>query len=736
VTNPVLVDYLRWIVIAPLCGAAINGLAGAWLQKRFGKHAVTAVALVPIAISFVLALTAFRQLLGLEPEHRFLLDQVSKWIHIGHLKVDMAFWSDPLSSMMTLVITGIGGLIHLYSVGYMSEEPSYWRYFTYLNLFTAAMLTLVLGDSLLTLFVGWEGVGLCSYALIGFWHKEWANASAGSKAFIVNRVGDFGFVLGMFGLFWALDETGQGTLVFRELAERVHLLNGQTIAGMAAATFITLMMFVGATGKSAQIPLYVWLPDAMAGPTPVSALIHAATMVTAGVYMICRLNFLFDMAPTTLHVVAAVGTLTAFFAATIGVAQWDIKKVLAYSTVSQLGFMFLAMGVGAYTTGVFHLFTHAFFKACLFLGSGSVIHALHHEQDMRNMGGLKKYMPITFWTFLLATLALCGIPPFAGFFSKDEILWKAFSSPLGSPVLWAIGTLTAGFTAFYMFRQVFLVFYGDYRGGHAAHGHDAAHAHDAGHGHHGDPHESPSLMTIPLVLLALGSVLVGFLNVPGALGGHHLFDQWLAPVIVKAQVEHGAAAGPGAAAGHGVEAALERGEKDLERGAEALAHDAETFEHGVEHDPWEYILMGVSVSVALGGILLAWLMYRRKSIDPSTFSEAWGGGPYRAVYNKYWVDELYDATVVRGTLALSRLLSTFDRVVVDGLVNGAGWLVRQISVFEGAFDRVVVDGLVNLVGSTSLALGNRARELQTGHIYSYLYAIVIGVVVVMFARLL
>ena len=653
-TNPVLVDYLRWIVIAPLCGAAINGLAGAWLQKRFGKHAVTAVALVPIAISFVLALTAFRQLLGLEPEHRFLLDQVSKWIHIGHLKVDMAFWSDPLSSMMTLVITGIGGLIHLYSVGYMSEEPSYWRYFTYLNLFTAAMLTLVLGDSLLTLFVGWEGVGLCSYALIGFWHKEWANASAGSKAFIVNRVGDFGFVLGMFGLFWALDETGQGTLVFRELAERVHLLNGQTIAGMAAATFITLMMFVGATGKSAQIPLYVWLPDAMAGPTPVSALIHAATMVTAGVYMICRLNFLFDMAPTTLHVVAAVGTLTAFFAATIGVAQWDIKKVLAYSTVSQLGFMFLAMGVGAYTTGVFHLFTHAFFKACLFLGSGSVIHALHHEQDMRNMGGLKKYMPITFWTFLLATLALCGIPPFAGFFSKDEILWKAFSSPLGSPVLWAIGTLTAGFTAFYMFRQVFLVFYGDYRGGHAAHGHDAAHAHDAGHGHHGDPHESPSLMTIPLVLLALGSVLVGFLNVPGA----------------------------------------------------------------------------------LGGILLAWLMYRRKSIDPSTFSEAWGGGPYRAVYNKYWVDELYDATVVRGTLALSRLLSTFDRVVVDGLVNGAGWLVRQISVFEGAFDRVVVDGLVNLVGSTSLALGNRARELQTGHIYSYLYAIVIGVVVVMFARLL
>jgi len=749
VTNPILVDYLRWIVIAPLCGAAINGLAGAWLQKRMGRHAVTAVALLPIAIAFALAVKGFLQLLSLEPDHRFLLDTVSKWMHIGHLKVDMAFWLDPLSSMMTLVITGIGGLIHLYSVGYMEEEPAYWRYFTYLNLFTAAMLTLVLGDSLLTMFVGWEGVGLCSYALIGFWHKEWANASAGSKAFITNRVGDFGFVLGMFGLFWALDRTGQGTVVFRELAQRVHLLDGQTIAGLAAATFVTLMMFVGATGKSAQIPLYVWLPDAMAGPTPVSALIHAATMVTAGVYMICRLNFLFDMAPTTLHVVAVVGTLTAFFAATVGVAQWDIKKVLAYSTVSQLGFMFIAMGVGAYTTGVFHLFTHAFFKACLFLGSGSVIHALHHEQDMRNMGGLKKYMPITFWTFLLSTLALCGIPPFAGFFSKDEILWKAFSSPLGSPVLWALGTLTAGFTAFYMFRQVFLVFYGDYRGGHGhgghghdAHGHDdhghAAHAHDAGHGHgghHGDPHESPALMTIPLVLLALGAVLTGFLNVPGALGGHHVFDNWLAPVIAKAAhgEGHGAHGSHGAAAaghdGHGVEAAVERG-------AKALEHDVATVEHHVEDATWEYLLMGVSVSVAFGGILLAWLMYRRKSIDPATFSEAWHGGPYRAVFNKYWVDELYDATIIRGTLALSNLLSTFDRVVIDGLVNGVGWLVRQVSVLEGAFDRGVVDGLVNLVGSTSLALGNRARELQTGHIYSYLYAIVIGVVVVMFARLL
>ncbi len=723
-SNPIEVDYLRWVVLAPLIGAATNGLAGAALQRRLGKHAVSAVAVAPILVSFALAVAAFSQLLGLEPDHRFLLDSMSKWIDIGHLEVNLAFWVDPLSAVMILVVTGIGGLIHLYSIGYMADEPSYWRYFTYLNLFMAAMLTLVLGDSLLTLFVGWEGVGLCSYALIGFWYKDLANASAGSKAFIVNRIGDFGFVVGMFALFWTLDRTGEGTLVVREIAQRTHLLEGQTIWGVAAPTFITLMMFIGATGKSAQIPLYVWLPDAMAGPTPVSALIHAATMVTAGVYMIARMHFLYDMAPDTLHVVAVVGTATAFFAATIGVAQNDIKKVLAYSTVSQLGFMFIAMGVGAYAAGIFHLFTHAFFKACLFLGSGSVIHAMHHEQDMRRMGGLRRFMPLTFWTFLISTLAIAGMPPFAGFFSKDEILWRAYSSPLGSPVIWAIGTATAGVTAFYMFRQVFMVFFGELRSGHGhaddghgAHGggHDDAHGHGHGHGGH-QPHESPALMTLPLLVLAAGAALVGFLNVPVALGGHDAFANWLAPVLGGHGLPHAAAGGHGA--------------------VQAVVHDVEHAAEHLAHDPMEYILMSFSVLVALGGIVLAWLTYVRKAIDPATFSEAWGGAPYRLLLHKYWVDEFYEATVVRGTLVLSRLLAAFDRVVVDGLVNGAGWLARVIASLDGAFDRVVVDGLVNLIGALSLWLGNRVRRLQTGHIYSYLYAIVIGVVVIMFVRLL
>ena len=699
-SHPIEVHYLRWIVLLPLLGAAVNGLLGVLIQRRFGKRAISFVACAPVVIAFLLAVTAFSRLVSLEPEHRFLLDRVSQWIHVGHLNVDIAFWVDPLSAVMILVVTGIGGLIHFYSVGYMADEEGYWRYFAYLNLFTAAMLTLVLGDSLLLLFVGWEGVGLCSYALIGFWYGEWKNASAGSKAFIVNRVGDFGFVLGMFALFWVLDKTGQGTLVVRELAERAHLLDGQHVWGWPAATFITLMMFVGATGKSAQIPLYVWLPDAMAGPTPVSALIHAATMVTAGVYMIARLNFLFDRAPETLHVIAAIGVATAFVAATIGVAQNDIKKVLAYSTVSQLGFMFVAMGVGAYEAGVFHLFTHAFFKACLFLGSGSVIHAMHHEQDMRRMGGLRRYMPRTYATFLIATLAIAGLPPFAGFFSKDEILWKAFSSPHGSTIVWLVGTVTAGITAFYMFRQVFMVFFGDFRGAdhaHGAHEPDADHGH--GHGAHPLPHESPSIMTLPLVVLAAGAILVGFLNVPTALGGSHVFETWLEPVMEHAGIQ----------ARHGLEHV---------------------------HDPTEYVLMLLSVLVALGGIGVAWLMYAAKTVDPAIFSDAWGGVPYRLVYNKYWVDEIYEATVVRGVILLSRGLAAFDRVVVDGLVNAVGTIARLASAANGLFDKYVIDGLVNLIGAVMLWLGNRARQVQTGHIYSYLYVIVIGFVVVMFARLM
>ena len=387
--SPIQTDFIRWIVFLPLLGAIVNGVLGAKIQKRLGKGAITILACAPVVVAFILAVHAFFVLKGLDPEKRFLIDNLYRWIDLGSLQVDMAFLIDPLSAVMILVVTGIGGLIHIYATGYMHEDNAFWRFFAYLNLFTAAMLTLVLGDSLLLLFVGWEGVGLCSYALIGFWYTDHNNARAGNKAFIVNRVGDFGFVLGMFLLFWSFDAQGHGTLTFREMVRWAPTIKDSLLWGWPVITLATLFLFVGATGKSAQIPLFVWLPDAMAGPTPVSALIHAATMVTAGVYMTARMNVFFSMAPTTLHVIAVIGVATALVAASIALTQYDIKKVLAYSTVSQLGYMFIGIGVGGYAAAVFHLMTHAFFKACLFLGSGSVIHAMHHEQDMRKIGGLK-----------------------------------------------------------------------------------------------------------------------------------------------------------------------------------------------------------------------------------------------------------------------------------------------------------------------------------------------------------
>src|ERR1700733_12848801 len=434
--HPIPVTFIRLIVLLPLIGATINFLAGAWLQKTFGKQAISLVGCGVVILAFLLAVRAFHGMISLPPDDRFLLDDLWRWMDIGGMKLDIAFWLDPLSMIMVLVITGVGGLIHIYSTGYMHDDESFWRFFGWLNLFTFAMLILVLGDNLLLMFVGWEGVGLCSFALIGFWYKVLSNTSAGNKAFIFNRVGDWAFVAGLYTLYWSLDAVGHPTLVTREIAQYAPLLEGHmAYLGMTVATFVTLFFFLGATGKSAQIPLYVWLPDAMAGPTPVSALIHAATMVTAGVYMVARLNFLFSMAPGTMEFVATIGCLTALFAATIGVAQNDIKKVLAYSTVSQLGYMFAAVGVGAYVDGVFHLMTHAFFKACLFLGAGSVIHAMGGEQDMRKRGGLRHPMPITFVTFLVATLAICGVPPFAGFMSKDEILWQTFAH--GHRFIWA-----------------------------------------------------------------------------------------------------------------------------------------------------------------------------------------------------------------------------------------------------------------------------------------------------------
>jgi NADH-quinone oxidoreductase subunit L len=676
---PVAAPFLALIPLLPLAGAVVLGLAGAWLQKRLGKGPVGWIACATVGLSFLLSLVVFVKLAGLPPAERRLLADLFPWIHVGTLQVDFAFAADPLTAIALLVVTGIGGLIHVYATGYMQDDEAVWRFFAYLNLFTFAMLTLVMGDNLLLLFLGWEGVGFCSWGLIGFWHKELVNTTAGNKAFIVNRIGDFGFVLGIFLLFWSLDGAGHGTLTFPELREHAPVLESMTFWGVPTVTLVTLLLFVGATGKSAQIPLYVWLPDAMAGPTPVSALIHAATMVTAGIYMIGRLHFLFDMAPFTLHVVAVIGAATALLAATIAVAQNDIKKVLAYSTVSQLGYMFLAMGVGAHGAGIFHLMTHAFFKACLFLGAGSVIHAMGGEQDMRNMGGLWYRLPSTSKTFLIATLALTGAPFLAGFFSKDEILWQAFSSRHGHWALWLVATLVAGLTAFYMFRQVFMVFFGESRADH----HTQEHI-----------HESPPVMTVPLWILAIGSILVGYLGVPHVLSGPvhlpHFFNDWLAPVF----------------GGHGpVEEHLPAG------GNEAM----------------ELLLMAVSVGVAFTGAGLAYLMYYRQRVRPEIFSEALGGVPYRVVANKYYVDELYDLVFVRGTLLLARAAAWFDQHVIDGIVNLSAVAVRETARLGGFLDNLIVDGAVNAVAEITWAAGGRIRRIQTGAISAYLYVVVLGV---------
>jgi NADH-quinone oxidoreductase subunit L len=671
--NPVQTDYLRWIVFLPLLGAIVNGLLGAKIQKAWGKGAIAFLACAPVVGAFALSLTAFFTLLRLEPNQRFLIDNLFPWIHLGSLKVDMAFVVDPLSAVMILVVTGIGGLIHIYSTAYMHEDSAFWRFFAYLNLFMAAMLTLVLGDSLLLLFVGWEGVGLCSYALIGFWYTDHNNARAGNKAFIVNRVGDFGFVLGMFLLFWSLDAQGHGSLTIREMVKWAPTIKDVALWGIPVVTLATLLLFVGAAGKSAQIPLFVWLPDAMAGPTPVSALIHAATMVTAGVYMTARMNVFFSMAPATLNVIAVVGVATALVAATIALTQYDIKRVLAYSTVSQLGYMFIAVGVGGYAAAIFHLMTHAFFKACLFLGSGSVIHAMHHEQDMRKMGGLKKFMPVTFWTFFISVLAIAGFPPLSGFFSKDEILWLAFSGH--HEIIWFLALCGAGMTAFYMFRQLFMVFFGECRGDHHAQEH---------------LHESPGVMTLPLVILAVGAVVAGWIGLPAVFGGSQ-FAHWLEPVI--AHGEH-----------HGSHAA-------------------------------ELGLMACSIAVAAGGVFLAFLMYYRHALSPDLFVNFAGGFFYRLFNRKWYFDEVYQVVFVNGTLGLARICALFDRYIIDGIVDGSAALTRFISWFNGLFDNYIVDGIVNAVANFTFWTGNRFRRIQTGNINSYLYGILIAIALAIIVKI-
>ncbi len=623
-TPQTLSPLLCTIPLLPLAGAAINGFFG----RQSSKKAITAVALFFCGAAFFIAVLIAVNFSSASAPYSFRL---AHWLRSGSFRVDFEFYLDQLSLVMLMVVTGVGFLIHIYSVGYMWDDDGYYRFMSYMNLFMFFMLTLVLAKNYLVMFIGWEGVGLASYLLIGYWFTKDSAAAAGKKAFIVNRIGDFGFLIALFLMIKHF-----GSLDFTHVFTAVQSLPAET-AGAGLLTAIGLLLMVGAAGKSAQIPLYVWLPDAMEGPTPVSALIHAATMVTAGVYMVARSSAIFERAPMAMTVVAIVGTLTALFAATIGIAQTDIKKVLAYSTVSQLGYMFMACGVGAFSAGIFHLMTHAFFKGLLFLAAGSVIHGIGGEQDMRKMGGLRQYMPWTFATMGIATLAIAGIPPLAGFWSKDEILWKAYGA---SPVYWLIGVITAFITSFYMFRLMYMTFGGEYRGAVAqdAHGHDA---HDHGHGHgHGEPHESPWVMLGPLVVLALLS-LVG-----GAVGGYqNRFEHFLAPAF------HGAA----------VEVAQETSGSPTDS----------TIEH---------LLMGVSIGVAGLGWLLAYLLYSRRPQLPARIAASLGAF-YQAVANKYYVDELYAVLFIKPLVDGSTeiLWHGVDQGVIDATVNNSATAARHVS---------------------------------------------------------
>jgi NADH-quinone oxidoreductase subunit L len=650
-------QFQPWLIpLLPLCGGLINGLFG----KRFSKGVVAAVALFFTAVSFLVACSQAYVLLNSGADA--LEKSYGTWIRAGNFSVDYGIYLDHLSMIMMLVVTGVGFLIHVYSVAYMEHEGGYYRFFAYLNFFMFFMLTLVLANNYLLMFVGWEGVGLASYLLIGFFFLKDSAANAGKKAFITNRVGDFGFIIALFLLIQHFGSLHYPTLI--------NLSSGwgvETKAGLLTA--IGLLMLVGATGKSAQIPLYVWLPDAMEGPTPVSALIHAATMVTAGVYMVCRSNFIFSRAPIALLAVAVIGTLTSFFAATIGITQTDIKRVLAYSTVSQLGYMFMAAGVAAYSAAVFHLMTHAFFKALLFLGAGAVIHGVGGEQDMRKMGGLRKYMPWTFATMFIATLAIAGIPPFAGFFSKDEILWQTFSSPHGSKIFWFVGVCTAFMTSFYMFRLVFMTFTGEYRGekvqvhsaAAAQHGgnphHEPEEHHDEegdphAHAHgHGAPHESPWMMLGPLVLLAILSICGGWVGIGNR------FEHFLDPVIQRVGSV-----------------------QEAQHTAEPTATPVSEGEQAGESKSTENLLMGISVLVAFAGFGLAWLMYVKNPALPERIASSFSG-LYDLVLNKYRIDELYGAVITGPLLKISRsvLWQGVDQKLIDGSVNGSAATAADVS---------------------------------------------------------
>lgn len=637
-------DLIYLTVLLPLIGFLVNGIFGSKIKS---EKLIGIIGSSVVGISFLIALGAFFETLALPIDQRQKIVSLFSWMVVGNLDVSFAYQVDQLSLVMALVVTGVGFLIHVYSIGYMHGDKGFWRFFAYLNLFIFAMMNLILADNFVLLFLGWEGVGLCSYLLIGFWYdrkfEKSTVADASKKAFIVNRIGDFGFLLGMFLIYMTF-----GSLNFNEVFSRAVSFEVPTYV----FGFIAIFLFIGATGKSAQIPLFVWLPDAMAGPTPVSALIHAATMVTAGVYMVARTAIIYASAPEIMMVVAVIGALTAFFAATIGIVQNDIKKVLAYSTVSQLGYMFLAMGVGAFSAGIFHVMTHAFFKALLFLGAGSVIHAMHEDQDIQRYGGLKKYMPRTYLTFLIAALAISGIPPLSGFFSKDEILWYSYAN--GGLFFWIIGAGTAMMTAFYMFRLYILTFEGKERFGHDRH-----------------PHESPSVMTIPLMVLALLSVIGGFIGIPEVISGEHgnQFHNWLAPIF-----------------------------KDADRKLASFSMHSHTE---------EIILMVLSVAFAVGAILFARYVYLKNPAIASNTSQKFKG-LYNLLWNKYFVDEAYDAAVVNPILQTSRsfLWKIADNKIIDGVVNGSAKIIDVVSL--------------------------NIRKLQTGVAQFYALVMVIGIVAAFF----
>jgi NADH-quinone oxidoreductase subunit L len=650
-----MADYIWLIPAFPAAGFLVNAFFG----RKMSKAIVSWVACLALFGSFVVSAAIFIDFLGLPANMRVFEMNAFDWIVSGEFAASVGFRIDALSIVMCLVVSGVGFLIHVYSAGYMHDDEGFARYFTYLNLFVFMMLTLVTANNILLMFVGWEGVGLCSYLLIGFWYKRDSASNAGKKAFIVNRVGDFGFLLGIFLLVTSLGGHGVWTLNFGELQKNAHLLTGAT------AGLITLFFFIGATGKSAQLPLYVWLPDAMEGPTPVSSLIHAATMVTAGVYMIARLNFFFLMAPTTMFIVALVGLLTALFAATIGCAQYDIKRVLAYSTVSQLGYMFVGVGVGAFSAGIFHLMTHAFFKGLLFLGAGSVMHAMSGELDMRKMGGLRKKIPITFWTFLIACITIAGIFPLSGFFSKDEILGKAFESQ--GALFWIIGAITAGLTAFYMFRLLFRTFFGECRA-----------SEDVKH----HIHESPKVMTIPLVILAVLSVIGGWVGIPKVLGGENRFEQWMEPVF-----------------GHPKEASVPA-INFVTKAYSAGAGGAQA-----QSGSMEGTLMIGAIIVALLGIFIAYYLYIKRTELPERFVKRFPR-LFRTVNNKYYVDELYYAVFVRGLL-------------------GLGWFWKRV------VDEIIIDGIVNGIAYVLKGLGSLIRLVQAGYVQGYAFGMIAGAIAVL-----